>query len=93
MSGVVSLRVTGSPLKQMVSLELANALQKSVLDCHRSESLEALVFIGAPAWPCNEGANREPDMEMFRHVSHVSEQKSFVELAELVLLQRIGTDS
>lgn len=62
------LRVTGSPLKQTVSLELApppKAEQKSVLDCHRSASLEVLLFAGAPALPCNEAEKRESDMETF----------------------------
>jgi len=61
-------------------------------------SLVALAWAGAPAWPCNEGANGEFTMDTSLHVFHTSEQKSstsvfdWEEFAGTVELQSTGTD-
>lgn len=96
---MVLLRETGSPTKQTDSSVDAppNALQKSVFDSQRSESLLVLELVGTPARPCKEGAKGELTMVIFWHVSHTVEQKSVAawldcgEFSE-VELQRRGTD-
>lgn len=96
---MVLLRETGSPTKQTDSSvdDPPNALQKSVFESQRSESLLVLELVGTPARPCKEGAKGELTMVIFWHVSHTVEQKSVAawldcgEFSE-VELQRRGTD-